>query len=200
MVIPIRESKLLIVEGRDEVNFFTALMNYLALRGIQIIDYAGKTNLRVRLQALRNTPNFHLITSLGVVRDADTDAASAFQSVRDALESAGLAAPAQPLSPVGASPQVVVMILPPGSNQGMLEDLCMNSVARDPVALCVDSYFLCVSNQLHRLPGNLSKAKVHAFLASRDKPDLRLGEAALAGYWPWDNYAFAEVKQFLRTL
>jgi hypothetical protein len=46
----------------------------------------------------------------------------------------------------------------------------------------------------------MSKAKVHAFLASRYEPDKRLGEAAKAGYWPWDNEAFETVKSFLQQI
>ena len=42
--------------------------------------------------------------------------------------------------------------------------------------------------------------KSNCSLASRYKPDLDLGIAAKEGYWQMDHPAFAQVKQFLRTL
>ena len=51
-----------------------------------------------------------------------------------------------------------------------------------------------------RQPGNLAKAKVHAWLASQVDPDKRLGEAAQAGYWPWDSCVFESLKDFMRNL
>ncbi len=46
----------------------------------------------------------------------------------------------------------------------------------------------------------LGEAKVHAFLSSRIESDLRLGEAALASYWPFDNAVFDPLKDFLLSL
>jgi hypothetical protein len=46
----------------------------------------------------------------------------------------------------------------------------------------------------------MPKAKLHAFLASRPKPDLLLGQAAHTGYLPWDSSAFDLLKQFLQAL
>jgi hypothetical protein len=50
------------------------------------------------------------------------------------------------------------------------------------------------------LPTQPSTAKVQVFLASRSKPDLKLGEAAQAGYWPLDHPAFDQVRAFLQML
>ncbi len=46
----------------------------------------------------------------------------------------------------------------------------------------------------------MAKARVHAWLASQIEPDKRLGEAAKAGYWPWDSPGFDRLKQFLQAL
>lgn len=200
MRIVIQEAKVIAVEGKEEVEFFSAMMVYLGLTGIQVLDYGGKDQLRPFLKALKATTGFARVASLGVVRDANANAANAFQSVRDALQDAGLPIPTQMLVATGASPQVTVMILPDGTSSGMLEDLCLASVARNPAMTCVEQYFQCVQMQIGSLPSNMSKAKVHIFLASKPDPDLRLGEAAQAGYWPWDDPAFDHVKQFLSSL
>ena len=49
-------------------------------------------------------------------------------------------------------------------------------------------------------PRWVSKARVHAFLASRDRPDLRLGEAAERGIWRFESEAFRPLIDLLRML
>ncbi len=44
-----------------------------------------------------------------------------------------------------------------------------------------------------------SVARIHLFLASRYKPDLRLGEAAKVGYWPFDHPSFGSLIEFLKN-
>lgn len=200
MLTPITETKLLVVEGKDEVYFFEALKTHLGLTGIKIRDCEGKENMRPFIKALPKTPGFNGLISLGLIRDADTDAQSAFQSVCDALKDADLAVPSEPSVFTGDSPRVIIMILPNGFDPGMLENLCLDSVVDDPAMTCVDEYFECLKKKYGKLPGKMPKAKVHAFLVSREEPDKRLGEAAKAGYWPWDSQAFEQVKQLLNTL
>lgn len=50
------------------------------------------------------------------------------------------------------------------------------------------------------MPYNMAKAKVHTFLASRIEPDKRLGEAAQAGYWPFNDPVFDPLKNFILNL
>jgi len=194
----ITEPKVLVVEGKDDKNFFEALIEHLGLRNIQVEDIGGKTQLRDRLKALVQTPGFPQVTSLGVVRDANNDHDAAFQSVCGALLNAGLRVPERPWITVGGEPKVVVVILPKENENGMLEDLCLEAKISDPAMPCVNQYFECLESQGLDPPINLSKARIHTFLASRRKPDLRLGEAAKKGYWPFEDSAFEEVKTFLQ--
>ena len=76
----------------------------------------------------------------------------------------------------------------------------MQSVTRDPAMRCVDEYFECIERANGSLPNNMDKAKVQAFLASRDRPGLLVGQAAAAGYWPWTSDAFSHVRRFIQNL
>ena len=96
--------------------------------------------------------------------------------------------------------RVEVFVLPDGQSAGMLEDLCLRSVQADPGIACVAEYFECIRRDTQRQPIAMSKARVHAWLASQARPDLRLGEAAAQGYWPWENPAFDLIKGFLLRL
>jgi len=198
--IVISEPNLLVVEGVEEQMFFDGLIGHLRLQHIQVLPIGGKTRLRERLGALVRSSGFANVVSLGVVRDADDNADGAFQSVRDALRSVGLPLPERPLVAAGEVPRVTVVILPEPGKPGMLEDLCLQSVAQDPSMFCVDEVFRCLPQRGVPLPRNMSKARIQVFLASREEPGKRVGEAAQAGYWPWDNGAFDHLKAFLRQI
>lgn len=196
----IESPNLLLVEGKDEEFFFGALICYMGLKNIQIINIEGKDNLRRKLRALINDARFHEVVSIGIVRDANDDPRAAFQSICDALKAVNLSVPERPLVSNGVSPKVTIMILPKEDTPGMLEDICLKSIENDPVMFCIDQYFKCLEERRIPIPKKRSKAKVQAFLASRTDPGKRLGKAAQAGYWPWDNIAFDPLKNFLQTL
>lgn len=201
MPIEIKKPTILFVEGKDEVFFFNAFISYLGLNNIQSIDMEGKTQLRDRLRALIVASGFKAkVASLGIVRDANANPKGAFQSVCDALKALNLPVPERPLVSEGISPKVTILILPKEDTPGMLEDICLKSVQKDPALFCVDQYFKCLQEQNIPLSNKESKAKVQAFLASRKEPGLRLGEAAHKGYWPWEDNAFEEIKKFLHQI
>ena len=213
MSIQIQKPKLLIVEGRDEELFFdAALRDHLSLTDIQVMSIGGKTQLSRNLTALVKDARFPTVQSLAVIRDADrpiavatvtgsqvSEAAKAFDSVRGCLRHASIACPGGHGQFAAGPPRVGIFIVPDGIGDGMLETLCVTSVSTAPEFHCIDDYFTCL--QGHAIAtNNLHKARAHAWLASRPEPAKRVGEAAQAGYWPWDSGAFVELWSFIRSL
>jgi hypothetical protein len=203
--ITIHQSKLLIVEGLDDERFFGALTSHMNIADIQVIQLGGKARgkLKSKLQAIKNAFGFENVTNIGIVQDADGNPKGAFDSGCSALQSAGLPVPAKPLIRSAKTPHIVIIAMPPtsmGTNR-MLEDLCLEAVKDDPATACMLDYFGCLQerNITHR-DTVIAKAHLHAFLASRGEPDLRLGEAAQKGYWPWKHPAFDMVKAFIQQL
>lgn len=192
---------ILLVEGKDDEFFFKALMKNLNLNNIQIFNYDGTPKFRDFLSGFIKTTGFADVSSLGITRDADTDYNDSFQSIHDALRAEHLPTPEHSLEPIddGNGLKVTIMILPGNNMLGMLEDLCLKSVESDPAMPCVVQYFHCLK-QKGSMPTNVSKAKVQAFLASRPKAGLLLGQAADKGYWPWENATFEDVKNFLQQI
>ncbi len=92
-------------------------------------------------------PDFYQVVSLGITRDADNSAKSAFTSVCDSLKNCGLPYPSQPGKIVGDKPKISVLILPGSQNPGMLEDVCLKAVDLNQLQ-CVDDYLKCVSTPL----------------------------------------------------
>jgi len=199
----ISQPAVVLVEGNEDKRFFGALVKRLNLDTFQVFAVGGKAKFAGWLRAIKSSPGFATVRHLIVIRDADEDPKAAFQSIRTALINAGLPAPERPLASTGDTrPVVTIAILPGGDRPGKLEDLCLESVNQDPAFSCLDEYFKCLESCLppEEFPQDLSKAKVHAFLASRREPDLRLGEAAEKGYWPLDSESFTSIKELLRKI
>lgn len=203
----VQKSKLLLCEGKDEGGFFTALSAHLGRTDVQILEVGGKTLFAPNLAALVRDPLFPTVTDILVVRDADflvdqAGLARTWQSVTDTLRANGLPVPVGPGQFAAGPPRVAAFVMPDCQTDGMLETLCAAAVQADPAAPCVAAYFACLQNQagITHVPRNRDKAFVRAFLASRPEPDKRLGEAALAGYWPWTDPAFAPLVGLLNQL
>lgn len=201
--IEIKADRLLLVEGNDDQNFFQKLIEDIGLDGIQIISMKGKENFGIpNLKSVINTPGFREVRSLGIVLDADENANSTFSSICTVLRECGLPVPAQPMKIISASLKVGVLVIPPGAAQGEIEDLCLAAIKEYNELECIENYFSCLKEKLplDKFPKELSKAKVQAFLASREESVPHLGVAAQKGFFPLNHNIFEDIKIFLRSL
>lgn len=197
--LTIVKSKLLIVEGPSDKMFFDKLLSRTDIAEVQVEHYGGTAQLGSFLRALTATPGFRQVTSLGLVRDADDNPQGAFDSLRNSLESAKLPIPSQPMTIQLGTPQVAALILPDHTRPGMLETLCIEAVANDPAASCVEAYLDCIVRSGITI-NNRPKAFIQAFLASRPEAGLLLGQAAQRNYFPWESSAFDHIREFLQQL
>ncbi|MGD0265510.1 MAG: DUF3226 domain-containing protein [Candidatus Methylomirabilota bacterium] len=199
--ILIEKNRLLLVEGKDEFNFFSALCRELSVSNLQPIWLEGKSNLDDKVNTLVISPEFaRRVVSLGVVRDADESEASTFQSVTGALKKAGLSVPPYPQTFVGDKPKVGVLILPGNGRPGELEDLCIEALGPDPAFSCTEALFSCLSRLALPLPKELSKARVQAYLATKPEVHISLGLGALKGYLPLNSPVFEATKRFIQSV
>ncbi len=203
----ITEPKQLLVEGKDQKNFFEKFIRHFRLPNIQVHDFGGVTDLQIYLPEFVDISGFRAsavrpgVRSLGIVRDAEQNAASAFQSVQSALQKAGLPVPDDPGKRNPGPPAVTAYILPGGGQSGMLETLLCHTFDADPVRKCIDDFFSCVD----ALPGSQpaprrDKARAHAYLTTMAEPHVSVGVAAQKDYWPLNHQAFADLRNFLKSL
>lgn len=205
--VEITARHLLLVEGRDEKLFFTALMGApsgASLPECQVIAL-GRQGFRRQLKALAVSIRGGWVESLGVVRDADDHSAGALQSVCDSLVATGFPSPISHGAIVGTNPRVGVFVMPDGTNPGALEALCRRSVETEPPGSCVEEYLHCLDERggwgrAERSTTLHDKAFVHAFLASRKDPVARTGEGAQQGVWDFQHEAFRALRDFLLRL
>ncbi|CAN2044020.1 DUF4435 domain-containing protein [Candidatus Magnetomoraceae bacterium gMMP-1] len=213
--ITIEKNILLLVEGRDEVVFFEALLKHInAQDNVQLVEVGGKNRFRNEFPTLLASYNFPAVKKYAIVRDADDSADNTFKSVIGLLRDHEQPLPEAPgeitsLDDIAAG----VFIMPGNAAEGMLEDLCLRTVTNHPVSTCVDAYISCLHDNLEQekkdipknplkyyFPKNEAKAKMHAFLAGMNKFVPSLGIAAKKGYFNFDSEIFNDIKIFLQKL
>ncbi len=221
-LIPEGTSRLLLVEGKEDKEFFIQLGSHLKFpEGIPwILPYEGKNNLAGFLYQLIQNSNFKQVSQIGIVRDADYET-DAFQSVRTAIKNANansprlLPVPKNVIEPSEGSPKVSALILPSEKRDGMLEDLVLDALNDDPITLCVNDFFTCLKNRkVEIVQERLSKARVRVFITGKnvdrqaavsgDTDKLRLSDIYKMSWWRgaafWKHESFDEAKAFLRQL
>lgn len=210
----ITDAKFLLVEGQDEVKFFEALLKHLNLKGIQIYEVGGKDNLHKKFPAFLRDPHIYQVTAYAIIRDADANRASAFESIKRLLQSQGQPCPATWNDfAVTDSLKVGIFIMPGNAETGMLESLCLQTIANHPIMPCVESFMQCLEDNLERkltdepkdrgkayYPKNEEKARMHIFLSARHEVTTSIGLAAQRGYWSFDHEALADLRSFLQQL
>lgn len=200
MAIKISKNKLLLVEGSHEKDFFTKLLETMEIDDIQTEPVGGKYSFKPNINNLPKYPNFDIVKSIGIVRDADTDFKGTFESVRDALREGGFPVPDKPMIPTGDNPSVAVFIMPDNGNKGALEELCIESIREDPVLECVEQYFDCLKLIQDKEHLHLSKAQVQVYLAKEPDGDIHMGIASQRDIWQWNSPVFNEIKEFIKSL
>ena len=201
--LSIKSDRLLLVEGRDEVNLFNALIWHSLgdESNIQVIDAGGKDQFPTSLQAIRTEAKTRpAFRSFGVVRDADDNPTGAFQSVCAHLRNVEYEAPQSHGTFSNASPSVGVFIVPDGIECGTIEALCRRSVEDSNIAQCVEQYLECLATHDVIASTNREKSFAHAYLAAMRDPVARVGEGAQRGVWNFDSPAFQEILCFIRDL
>lgn len=190
----------LLVEGRDLEGFCEGLTNHLGLQNLQIQNFGGVNQLRTFLPALTKMSDFSRVTSIGIVRDAERDAAAALQSVQRCIEHAELSVSTAPAQRIGDDPTITVMILPGDNQPGMLETLLCDTFIEEDVCSCINTFFDCVEEHQGRSVRKPYKARARAYLATKPDPHLSIGVAAKRRYWDLDHPVLQPLRVFLRRV
>ena len=191
----------LLVEGNDQRNFFEAFTSHLSITNVQIQNFGGVSELSDFLEGFVGATGFReIVQSLGIVRDAETSAGGAFQSVQSALRNAALPMPNSPAERTDTNPAVTVLILPGDNRQGMLETLLCESFADDLVEECIDDFFECVESLPDVSIKNPDKARARVYLTTKPKPHFSVGVAAKNDYWDLNHSVFSTIRDFLQMI
>lgn len=130
----------LLVEGKDDLNFFETLIRHIGRTDIEVQDYRGRDRLRKYLRGLRRSANFRSMKVIAITRDAGGPVEDAVRSLRDAVKQVGLPEPTtrSGTDADDSSPAIRIHIL--GGDGEMLESLLNRTVEETKEAACVDAF------------------------------------------------------------
>lgn len=227
-LIPEGKTRLILVEGKDDIEFFKRLVSHLQSTGTplpnysncEILGFGGKDKLANFLFQLINDPAFDKVTHIGIVRDFDFDT-DAFSSIRSALRTANreagknaLPIPQAILLPTSEQPCVAALTIPL-EREGALETMLLEVISGDSLMNCVDEFFSCIETNPNASVAKrrLDKQRLHVFISgkkvdeSQSTPDdvkRNLLRNIYSMTWLpedfWENDGFNEAKTFLRQL
>jgi hypothetical protein len=207
----IEKEKLFLVEGADAYYFFIWACQVVGANDIQVMDFGGVSDLGLFLKTLKEAPEYdEKVSAILIARDAETNPNGAIESIKTALRRNGFAVPEKPFSfeQVKGSPHVAYMVLPGFHSdrengellKGALEDLCLSMSKNDSVNACVDVYINCLESKAITIT-HPHKTRVHAYLAGKGElAGLKLGEAAKAGAWDWDQTSFGPFRETIKIM
>lgn len=197
----ITHKKVLAVEGKDECNFFEALLDDMSITEYQIYDIGGKREFKNKIPALVKTSDldFDKVEVFAIIRDADDNHEGAFESISSIVKKTGLKEPLKVETFGDGNPKVGIFIMPGNSENGMLEDLCLQTVEDKPVMKHVNHYIDSVQ-KIEDGPKIIAKAKAQVYLASKPVTVYSVGLGAQKKYWDFTSGALDGVKQFLENM
>lgn len=196
-------TKLLLVEGPDDIWFFDGLLRALSAStdDIQIIDYSGKDSLRRTLAPMLADPKVveGFVRAIGIVQDADGSYAKAKERIEQACSSEGISHPS--FGSFSADPKFGFLcgafVLPNNDADGDLDTLLYGTAVGSPEYAHVESYAGSVGVATKADAG---KRKSQVLLASKEKLCRGAGRGAAHGYFDLSHPSLADVTEFVTKL
>ena len=209
----IEKQKLILVEGMDVHGFLFHAIKAFKKNDIQVFNFKGRNDLRLFVKNLATMENFSKVKTFVIASDAETNVQSTIQSIKDTLknvDNVDLPIPTGPFQFSSNNDIKTAIILFPGPDKngdlrkGTIEDLCLETVADDPILKkCVENFIKCASqNQLDNdVLRHLWKSRLHAYLAGKDDhAGKKLGVVARSGLWKWDHPTMAPFKKIIQEM
>ncbi|MCA6072488.1 MAG: hypothetical protein LE178_02995 [Endomicrobium sp.] len=211
-LINIEKTSILLVEGKDEVNFFDMLLKFLNIPNVQSIDVGGVYNFKNKFSVLSKQEKFRDVDKIAFIRDADKQAESALDSLKSSVQSADVRFSINDIS-LANNNNIKdingvccgIYIMPDNQSSGMLEDLCIKYMKTDSICHCVEKYISCVRNNGGKNGEkfefkNESKSIIFSYLSTKLADSPSIGRAAQKNVFDFNNKCFCDIKNFLSKM
>ncbi|PWU15894.1 MAG: hypothetical protein C5B50_14370 [Verrucomicrobia bacterium] len=173
--------RVLAVEGYSDLHFYAEFLEALGqLEGVFIKQFNGRQDLATKLEDFLTPHLLAVKDAIGVVVDADSNAAKIALELSQLLTSLS----GQPVTAgdwTTGEPRIGLFVTPDGHSSGEIESLVWSAWALDPANAksrqCVESYIACMKAAGFE-PRSQDKGLVSALLAVRNDEDPRLGPGA----------------------
>ncbi len=201
--------RVLLVEGRDDKHVVIHLRERSGLaQNFEIVEKEGINTLLDSIEVEADIPGR---TVLGIVLDADDNPNARWQALTDRLnrlrQEDHFDLPVLPDKPepsgtiIEGRLRIGIWLMPDNRSTGELEDFVGSMIpSGDPVRPLSDAYIEGIPPAERKFgPGKIQRAKVHAWLATREEP-RRMGLAIKARDLVTDGANSAAFVDWLRTL
>jgi hypothetical protein len=191
----------LVAEGTHDAFILERVLQHLNLHeSVQIQVAGGKDKIPRMLPVFAKSSEFiGMVRAVGVVRDADEDAGTAFDSVKDAFSRSGLPVPGKSFQVVDDSGRRAgIAILPDGASRGAMETLLLDTVRGHEHMECVEQYIACSQKKTKDRHYDENKARV-ALLLGGFYGEYKNPMTGLA-LWDPASQAFEQLRSFLSQL
>lgn len=206
---------IILCEGMDEWSF---LVNYLAFLTtednafdtIQVINFGGISDLQRQFRQLIKMPDFSMVKSILIIRDAEKNPQGAKESICSTLMNNGFGVPNNPGEIIVSDNNIKVayMLFPScdenGDEAGTLEDLCLRIISEpdyEGVLKEIDNYIELMEDKYSKDYPRVHKNKLHLLISSYDKyVDAKAGEAGQRGLYDWKNARLNMLREVMYKL
>ena len=208
----LRKSYLILCEGTDTLMFLIYYLNSNSLRNdsrysndIQAMDFGGNENLSNYISTLTKMDGFSRIKKLLILRDAEKDPLKAEQSIKKSLKNNSLPVPDKTNHWCGGKPISTAYCLMPTCSSclqpGTLEDLCWE-ILKDANAnkkkKDIQSFIDQFRDGYNSIISHEHKSRLHTYFSLHDDfVSLKIGEAAKAGAFDWDNPKLTPLRELI---
>lgn len=205
---------LILCEGVDAYYFLMWLLDYLKQQenvfdNFWIYDFGGITQLKPYLRTIARVDGFKdTVKSICIIRDAETNADGASQSIQESLRDLGLAIPDKPCNWVEGSekyPDISVgYVLFPAICEnpvnGTLENLCLKILAGENAPKLLGHVTDMLKEYKENLP-RIHKNYLHSYFSLTDHfVSLKVGEAAKSKAFDFERLEIVALKDFLKKV
>lgn len=209
--VNILKSKVLFVEGMDEVNFFNALLKKLELsENYQVVDFKGKSQMDDFISMMSKTESFNEnVTSIAIIRDADNSFDSVANEIKHTLKKV-FSAKSIENGEVKEVEDINIgfYIMPGPGKNGELEDLVLSSLQENEIFSEVCVYLEKLKTitkpaneqSTFSYPRKESKAKLQIYFSSMKESDPRMGLSAQRSYVDFKHTSFEDLIGFIRSM
>ena len=185
--------RLLLVEGKDDEHVVKHLCRAHGIKVDFDVEQPSENGVEQLLDQVPTRLKESGMERLGVLVDADENAQSRWEQLRDRLRNAGYSgipdSPGQSgtiveIGDENRSVRLGIWIMPDNRLPGMIEDFLAFLVPKDDTMLPrVDRFLAGISAQERLFPeAHLPKARIHAYLAVQRQPGKPLGLAITFKY------------------
>lgn len=198
--------RVLLVEGLDDKHVVKHFVRRLSERAASMPSFCirDKGGIKKLLASIPPEIKVSGRLAVGILADANDDPNARWEAVKNRLDALGFQPPASP-APSGTilsgSPRIGIWLWPDNAKPGEIEDFVRTLIpANDPIWPRAENYINGIPDSDRRFKnGKALKAKLHAWLATRENPRL-MGAAIGTGDLDIDGPLAARFAGWLRQL